>query len=345
MALKTKVGAVSGSRSQPSLSVIVHETGAGPIVRSDALDAAINAAPVSILNAQLNTTDVGIVDQSDRVIAFQLNYGRRQSLTLTRSVAARTKPRRRFNFFSPRYVQSASGDVTSSYSWMKSKLNRSGSFAEFNAGKPIAVEPLAESRTVSYTTPLTFVNDTYINRVEEMVDAGVFNNAAFWGSALGELQLVSFTANEQTDGSWTLAFGMGRRVNETSLSVVDGISLPTLRGCDDYWPIEEEVFQDGSIQAKVKALVVGQQWELDDFNALNLPWQALLTSRTNATTGVLTTLYAHNITGSDTVAIYWDGGYRLNANVTGTTTFSISFSSGNGDVLPFAGSRVLVAKI
>lgn len=344
MSIKTAVGEVSGTRQNPSLYVTAFEDTGGTLSYDDALSAAIAAAPTSILNAQINTTDIVVMGRSRDSVAFEINYGRKSVLTLTRSIQAATRPQPRFNFFSPSAVYDSGGDATSLYAGFKTKLNHAGSMFEFNAGKPVIVDPLSESRTLSYNTSLAFVTDSYLTTVEEMVNNGVFNNATFLGNAAGQLQLVSFTASEQTDGSWSLGYGMGFRENRTSVSVADGIVLPTLRGCDSYWPIYEEKFADGKVQPFIKAVVVGQQWEMDDFTALNLPWQGYLSTRTDNTSGVITTLYAHDITALDNVTIYWEGGYRLNSNVSGVTTTTVTFDTGSGDILPALGTRVLAVR-
>lgn len=344
MTITAKIGFVSGTRQQPTLQMTVFESAGTTLAYNDALSKAITSAPATIFGATLNTSDVFVLDRSHDCVQFEMNYGRKTVLSLTRAVGATTKPRRRAHFFSPVGAFGATGDVTSSYGNLKWKVYKQGSQSEFNSGKPVTVEPLNESRTLSYDTTLSFVTDTYLNTIEQMVNEGVFNSASFWGVPAATLQLVSFSATEHSDGSWSLGFGMGYRELKTSISVGDGVVVPRIRGCDDYWPLEIEVYDGAGIQPKVKAVVVGQVWELDDFSQLRLPWQGLLATRTDDTTGLITTLYAHDITGADHVTLYWEGGFRLSANVSGVSTFSIAFSSGSGDLLPPAGTRLLAAK-
>lgn len=342
MTVKTAVGYVNGTRAQPSLMVSVFDDGGSTLAYDTALAAAINAAPPTILNAAINIADVTVIDRSASAIQFELNYGRKTTVTLTRAITEATKPKKEFNWIAPIGVYDSGGEVTSSYDYIKNRLNRFSSMNEFVSSKPTLVDPLGETLTLSYTALPGAITDAYVKTVTEMAQMGVFNNAPFWGYSLGELQMVSFTGTEQSDGAWSLTYGLGQKLFRVSVGVAEGITIPELRGCDGYWPIEEEFFEDGTVQTRTKAVVVGQLWELDDFSQLNLPWQGAITTRTNDTSGIITTLYTHDVTGSDVVTVYWEGGYRLSANVSGVTATTITFSAGSGDILPAAGTRVLV---
>jgi hypothetical protein len=208
----------------------------------------------------------------------------------------------------------------------------------------VVVDPLRASRSLSYVTNQSFINDAYLDMVEDMVERGVFNDDVFLGRPVGSLQLVGFSANEGIDGEWNIGFAMGFRKPKASVDVGDGVTIPLIRGCDSYWPIEVETYASDSIQPKVKAGVVGQAWDLADFTTLNLPWQGQLTTRTSDTAGVITTLYAHGITGSDDIAIYWQGG-RCIADVTGSSTLTLTFADGVGDALPPLNTNLLVAAV
>ena len=344
MTTKAKVGHITGTRLQPSVEVTVWDDGGATLTYDAALAAALANAPSSILNAQLNYSDVNITERSDYAYKFEMNYGRKQSVTLTRAINAATKPRRMFDWIAPLGVVDSTGDVTSSYSYLKYRLNRMGSMFEFDSNKPVIRDPLNETLTISYTALSSFITDSYIARVVEMVDDGRFNNDLFWNYKAGELQIVSFNATEQTDGSWQLAYGFGIRFNETDVIASDGIVIDYLRGSDDWWNLTEEVFVHGHVQHRTKAVVYGQLWEHDDFGALELPEQGYLSTRTADTTGVVTTLYSHDITSSDSAYIYWEGGYRLSVDVSAVSGNLISFQLGSGDVLPVVNTRVLIAK-
>lgn len=344
MTTKAKVGYVGGTRLQPTVGITVWDDAGATLTYDAALAAALSAAPSSILNARLNSTDPAITERSDYAYTFEMTYGRKQSVTLTRNINSDTAPRKIYDWIAPLGVVDATGDVTSSYPHLKRRLNRMGSMFEYDSNKPVIRDPLKETLTLAYTALSSNIDDDYVRRVTDMVDNGVFNNAPFWNYSAGELQLVSFTASEQTDGGWQLSYGMGIRYNETSVSVGPGILIDYLRGCDDWWPIREEVFTSGQMQMRTKAVVYGQLWELDDFTALELPWQGYLSTRTNDTSGVITTLYPHDLDNLDSMYLYWEGGYRLSTDVSSVGVSTITFNSGNGDVLPAVGTRVLAAK-
>lgn len=343
MATQTAIGNITGSRLQPSLTVTVWDDAGGTLSYSTALDAAISIAPAQILNANLNSSDINIQDRSKSAITFEMNYGRKQSVTLTRNITGATRPRKLYDWISPQGVVDSTGDVTSSYTYVQNRLHQMGSMFEYDSNRPVIRDPLNETLTLSYTALSGLITDSYIKTVLEMVDGGRFNNDVFWGYFAGELQIVSFTASEQTDGSWQLGYGFGIRYNESSVGVADGIVIPYLRGCDDWWPIREEVFSDGAVQPKTKAAVYGQLWELDDFDELELPWQGYLSTRTDGAAGIVTTTYPHGMTASDSVYIYWEGGYRLSTDISAVTATTFTFSLGSGDTLPAAGTRVLAS--
>lgn len=342
--IKTRTGYVSGTRQAPSITITVFDSTGGSLAYDAAFAAALAVAPATIFGAKLDTNNASVLDQALHTITFELEYTRNVTLTLTRSIDAQTEAKKLYNFVEPVGVFDSEGDVSSSYGNLKWKLERQGGAAEFNSGKPVVVDPLRPSRSLSYTTNQTFINDAYLDAVEDMVQRGVFNDATFLGRPIGSLQLVGFSADEGISGEWSLSYSFGFKKPQTSVDIGDGVTIPTIRGCDTYWPVEVETYVSDSIQPKVKAAVVGQAWELADFTDLNLPWQGTLTTRTNGTAGIITTLYEHDITGADDIAIYWDGG-RAVADVTGSTTFSITFSSGTGDTLPPAGTNLLVAKV
>jgi hypothetical protein len=342
--IKTRIGHVSGTRQSPSVAITVFESTGAALGYDAAFAAALAVAPATIFGATLDTNNASVLDQSLHTITFELEYTRNVTLTLTRSIDAQTESKKLHNFIAPVGVFDSGGDVSSSYGNLQWKLERQGSAAEFNSGKPTVVDPLRASRSLSYTTNQTFINDTYLDTIEDMVERGVFNSTEFLGRPIGSLQLVGFSADEGVTGDWSIGYSFGYKKAQTSVDIGDGVTIPTIRGCDTYWPIEVETYSSDSIQPKVKAAVVGQAWPLEDFSVLNLPWQGTLTTRTSSTAGIITTLYEHDITASDDVAVYWDGG-RAVADVTGTTTFTLTFSSGTGDALPPAGTNLLVAKV
>lgn len=77
---------------------------------------------------------------------------------------------------------------------------------------------------------------------------------------------------------------------------------------------------------------------------LNAAVAGTLTTRTNDSTGVIT-VASHAITDSDTVAVFWSGGYRYGVAVSATTGTTISIGSGGaGDNLPTQDTVLTVCK-
>jgi hypothetical protein len=343
MAIKTKLGDVSGSAQSPSISITAFDFGS-TIDRDAALAAAKAAAPTTILGCTLDLTDWTITDRSHESIEFQFGYGRSAPNTLTLSDGAQTKPKKLHNFIAPVGVYGVSGDdATSSYPSLKWKPDRQGSADEFNSGKPITVDPLPVGPRLSFNTSQSFVTDSYIDSVKTMVDRGVFNDAPFLGRATGTLQFVEFAVNQRDFDDWELVFGFGYRAFQASVEVGDGLIIPEYRGCDYYWIKEKEVFDAGSIQPKGVAVVVGQAWPFDDFEELNLPYQGRLSTRTSDTAGVITTIYSHGLTNTDNAIMFWKGGQRTGDISSGTST-TVTFSGLSGDALPPLNTNLTISK-
>ncbi len=69
-----------------------------------------------------------------------------------------------------------------------------------------------------------------------------------------------------------------------------------------------------------------------------------LSTRTDNDTGVLTVATGHGITISDTVAVFWNGGFVKNCDVTAVTSTTISIDAAIGDNLPTATTAIVVSK-
>ncbi|MGD9632649.1 MAG: hypothetical protein AB7I57_18305 [Pirellulales bacterium] len=344
MTLKVRLAGITGSRSAPVQPVTVFDDAGATLNRDAALAAAIAAAPPTILGARMSTADVQVADASKSAMKFEIAYnGPTYGATLRRSSGAQTKAKKVHTFIAPVGVFDSEGDATSTHASLKWRLDRQGSATEFNAGKPITVDPLTNPRIFTYETNQPFITDAYLDLVEGMVDRGAFNSATFLGRDAGSLQLVSFSANEKDYQDWELAFGLAHRAAQTSVNLGDGVVIPTVRGCDYYWPVEVESYTDSSIQPVTKKGVVGQVWPLEDFALINLPYQGQLTTRSSNVAGVITTIYPHTLTASDNVVLLWDGGVQT-ADITGVGTYTITFASGTGDSLPPVLTNLIAAK-
>jgi hypothetical protein len=73
---------------------------------------------------------------------------------------------------------------------------------------------------------------------------------------------------------------------------------------------------------------------------LDAATEGSLTTRTSDTAGVIT-VTSHPFAAPDIIDIYWDGGKQLECTISGTTATTITFSGGNGDVLPAQDTDVL----
>lgn len=79
--------------------------------------------------------------------------------------------------------------------------------------------------------------------------------------------------------------------------------------------------------------------------ALPVGLTGTLSTRTSDSVGIATVAEGHGITTADTVAVFWDGGYRYGVAVSATAATTISIGSGGaGDVLPAAATAIVVAK-
>lgn len=69
-----------------------------------------------------------------------------------------------------------------------------------------------------------------------------------------------------------------------------------------------------------------------------------LSTRTSHTAGVFTKT-AHGILDTATIAVFWNGGYRVNVDIDSVTDNTITFSGGTGDNLPAESGAVSVSKM
>ncbi len=345
MTVKYKYGLVTGTRDQLQLPMTVWEDGLGTLDRDTALATVEANAPNTVLGCDY-TTDIGITERSANAITFAITYKRAGKNTILRKATVQAKSKKLYHFISAGKVYGTSGsDDTADFASLKWKLDRQGSQDEFNAGKPMQVDPYGETRSFSILTTADMLTDKFLDAMEGIFGPGCFNAATMWGKDAKTLQAVTFTANEREQNEWELSFGFAYVPVRTSVDVGDGVQIPTLYGTEWYWPVEKQALVSGTIQPKVIKAVVGQVWDTGDFSLI--PQIGTLSTRTSNVAGVISTgTYAHSIvdgTGSDKIDIYWDGGYQQ-ATITGTTTYTVTFGSGTVDNLPTAGTSVIVKK-
>ncbi len=340
MTLTYALGLVSGSRDQLSLPITVWDDAYATLDRDAALAYCESVAPIEVLDCKV-TSDISISEESRAIIKFAVTYKRTTNITL-RHASITAKSKKLYHFLSAGKVYEGTGtDVSSTNLRLKYKLDRQGAGAEFNNGKPLSVDPYTETRSFDILTSQDMISDKFMDAMEELFGEGKFNAAECWGKDAKSLQAVKFTATERGYNDWEVSFGFARVKKRTLVDVGDGVQIPELYGTEYYWPVEKDVYEDASIQPKVQKVVVGQVWETGDFTLV--PQSSSLTTRSSATSGVLTTTYAHGLTSSDAIELFWDGGYRT-ATVSSTGTLTVSFSSGSGDNLPDAYSVIAVKK-
>jgi hypothetical protein len=343
MTVRAKLGLISGSRDNPTQSVTVFDNTDAALDYDVALEAAKDAVPASLFSALPDLASIQVDERKASSIRFSIGYTRRGQNILLRSVNAQTKAKKLYHFLSAGSVYGEGGtDITSDHSKNKWKLDRQSNPTEFNSGKPLPIDPLSATRTLTYKTRRTFVTDSYLDAVEHMVAQGVFNSSSFLGRSPKTMQLLSFGVNEREDGDWEISYGFGYQPAQINVDVGDGVQIPTLYANQSYWPIEKGVYADTNMQPKVVGVVVGDVWPTVDFAGLKLPWQGSLTTRTSASSGIITTIYTHDITAG-TVYIFWNGGY-MQATATAVGSFTVEFFSGVGDYLPYAATNLCVTK-
>ena len=69
-----------------------------------------------------------------------------------------------------------------------------------------------------------------------------------------------------------------------------------------------------------------------------------LTTRTTASSGVITVAEGHNITDANTVTVFFPGGIVRSMTVSSTTGTTITVTGGDGDDFPAEDSAVVIAK-
>ena len=275
MALKEKMAFVSGSRNELQLQITVSDDAGAALDRDAALAAALATVPATILGCNLaDEKNPSIVEQSANAIKFQMVYKRPAQNELRRTANIVTRSKKIFHFLSSGNVYGAGGtSLTSTNASLAWKTDRQGKTEEFNSGKALSIEPLQESRTLEYLTTRSFLSDTYLDSMEDLVSRGCFNSDTFFGKAPGTVQIVRFTATERDDDDWEVSYGFGHQTAQTSVDVGDGVQIPTLNPYEYYWCVEKEVYDDGDIQPKVIKAVVGQVWPQASFTPINLPGQ------------------------------------------------------------------------
>lgn len=340
MATKYKFGLVNGSRDRINLPVTVWDDAFGTLDRDAALAVVEANAPATLLGCEI-TDDISVTERSKSAIAFSVSYARPAKNQILRRATMATRSKKIHHFIAAVGVFDSTGEVTSTNRELKWKLDRQGRGEEFNSGKPLAIDPLNETRAIDFDVTADLVTDAYLDAVEDLVSRGCFNSARTYDKPANTLQLVRFTATERDDNNWELSYGFGYQPVQTNISVDSDIVIPTLRGIDYYWLVEKEVYDDGDIQPKVTKAVVGQVWPTGDMHIC--PQAGTLTTRTSDSAGVITIGYEHAIPNSTNIKVFWDGGSRA-GTISGTTTYTLTFSGGSGDNLPLVNEPVIVLK-
>jgi hypothetical protein len=287
MAIKTKIGNLSGTLKSLSLPITVWEDTGAILSLDDAIAAADAAIPALLFGSLFPTGGTQVNRESRNVYKLSYSYEPPEENTpdepeppetgsLKRRGNASTAPKILFRFLAPVGVYDQTGDVTAQYSGLKwaALPTHSASMLESPIGSP-TVDPLQETRTLDFYIPDADLQDTYLDIIEGFVEAGAFNAGQFFGQPPATVQLVRYSLNERSKDDWELSLGFGRRLVQTSVPIDDAITIPTLRACDYVYGVTRPKLVPGTDvpQEVARLVVVGQAWPLADFGDLNLPGQ------------------------------------------------------------------------
>jgi hypothetical protein len=286
MAIRTKIGRLDGSLDGVQLSVKAWDDAGASLNEGAALTAASAAVPASLFGGLYPTGSISVKQESRSAYDFRFTYQPPEQQepdppeppptgSVVRRANCSTKSKTLPRYIAPVGVFTASGNQTAYYVDQKWSPKKPGPDSEQGQHGDVTVEPLQETRTLDYYIPAVDLTEAYVAGIEELVEAGAFNNATFFGYPIATVQIVRFGLQERSANDWELSLGFGRRPVKTNVAVAEGIVIPTLRACDHFYVVERSVFPSGSdvVQQRAVAVVVGQAWPLMTFSVLDLPDQ------------------------------------------------------------------------
>jgi len=285
MALKTKRGRAGGSAESPQLDIVVYDDADAAIDYATALNAAIDAAPISLMGIPIGSVQ-NVEEFSDSKYRFTVGYSALPTPstlsrpeppeinTVLRTANYNAKSKKLFNFLEPIGVYGPTGDVTADYSQTKWKIDSQAADAFSYAISPGTMfDPLPETDTLAFFAPNDFVDDAYFNSIRSIM--GHFNNALWRDCTQGSSQLVRFSANPRSAEDWELSFGFGYQEEQSTIDIGGDITIPTLRGSWYYWVRDSLELNNTATPPILERFpdlaFVGRVWPESDFNILDIP--------------------------------------------------------------------------
>lgn len=284
MALKHKIGPLTGTTSSPQITITVWDGARVAIDTAEAVAHAVSVAPVTVFG-NLQTADPGVEELSDPgVVRVSISYSApelqpqpspppREMGTLARRANCQAKSITRTRCLEPIAVYDDAGEITDDYGQMKWLCGVAGGGAQPHRVAARTFDPYPESRTLDFFAPNTLITDAYLDAIEALVVGGAFNDGDYKGCPQGSLQLVRFSLSERTPNDWELSFGFAKVPPQSAVEIDDDIAIPTLRGSWAYWTYDKEIYIPDSniLRVQTQFVVVQRVWPEADFGVLQLP--------------------------------------------------------------------------
>jgi hypothetical protein len=285
MALQSSIGPRTGPVDAMSVVITVWDDAAAEITESQAVERAQLDAPIDFFGINQDTNPS--VDQlAPYAYDVTINYRYRQLANLRKPLPQETdtvrrrggpfavEPKDMLTYLQPIGVYDSTGDVTDQHASTKWLINQVS--PGFDYKEPGArISPLAPRRFLEYTAPAGLIDDDYIDGIEEMMEAGAFNDSSYLGRPAYTLQLVYFDFADRSPDDSILTYGFGYRAVKEDFQATSDIVIPTLRPTDyHYFGANRDGFDPttGAFQRIPRLVYVGQVWPTADYaTILNLP--------------------------------------------------------------------------
>lgn len=285
MALRNKLGNISGTFKAPRIRVVVWDDTYADLDLDEALQYASTVIPDSIFD-KFPEVDANIDELAGHICAFEFGYSPpnseppdqpapREEGTLARRMNFQARSKTIYTCLEPIGVYSPDGNVTAQYQFTKWRVNVNAEGVGQLKTLGLTVDPLPETRTLDFYAPNTIITDTYLDTLEGL--CGKFNSGTFFGRPQSSVQIVRVSLYERSLDDWEISFGLGYKAPEIDVAVSDEITIPNMRGSWIYWTRDREFpFDAGGatgviIDMRPEIAVVQRVWEEADFDVLNLP--------------------------------------------------------------------------
>lgn len=282
MALKYKIGGISGSVNSPSIPITVWDDGFADITAAQAIALASSVAPASIFDALPDADRISVEEPAGHIIRLSIPYTEAdvkpnpgpppaETGTVARSANFQAQSKTIFHALEPIGAYDLDGDVTDNHPHTKWQIRSVAQDGFFFRSEGMTVDPLPVTRRLDYYVPNYAIGDAYLDDIEEIV--GHFNSTTFFGRPQGSVQLVDFSISQRSADDYELSFGFGYKAPRSSFEI-DGITIPELRGSWIYWTreVDELNTELAFMERRTDLVVVQRVWEESDFaTILDLP--------------------------------------------------------------------------